>query len=91
MRTQDGKPLGEAVKDPRHVLDHIREGYYVPSMVIRAAETFGVSIHAKDVLRRIFSAAPSEIQDGVDWGNIARMQIHSSLKRYVRRAVGLAA
>jgi len=91
MQTQDGKPLGEAIKDHQHVLDHVREGYYVPSMVVRACETFGVSIHAKGVLGMIFNSAPSALADGIDWGNIARSQIHSSLKRYVRRAVGLAA
>lgn len=87
MRTNDGRPLGEAMRDNEHVLSHIQEGYHVPSLILAAAKTFGVSIHARDVLSRIWSG---RFTNG-DWGDIARHQLGNALKRYVRRQVGMAA
>ena len=39
MRNKDNHPLGDAIGDDSHLVEHIREGYYVPSMLINAIDT----------------------------------------------------
>lgn len=40
LRSQDGKTMGEAFNDPGHIREHIRERYYVPSLLLRAVEVW---------------------------------------------------
>jgi hypothetical protein len=41
MKTADGKPLGEAMRDTLHLSEHMRENYFVPSLVWSALEFNG--------------------------------------------------
>jgi hypothetical protein len=44
MVTVDEKqPLGEAIKDGGHIESHIKENYFVPSLLVNACKMFGVS------------------------------------------------
>lgn len=93
MRTVDGNiPLGEAIGNHAdHIHDHLREKYYVPSLVTRAIEIFPISIMAKNIFAYTWNP---EYQDKPIEGfiaDIARDQIGKSLKRYLYRQVGLAA
>ena len=36
-----GKPLGDATRDQDHLRDHMREGYFVPSLLVNAAKATG--------------------------------------------------
>lgn len=38
MTTQDGQSLGDATKNNEHILSHLEESYYVPSLLYRAYE-----------------------------------------------------
>lgn len=88
MRDSSGKTLGELGRDNAdHIEGHIKEKYYVPSMIFRASEVFGVSIAAKSVLFSIWdgSYTPNDWLDGV-----AKEQLQKSLARYVKRQLGFA-
>ena len=41
MITQDKKTLGDAIKDKDHLLNHLTEKYYVPSLMINALKDTG--------------------------------------------------
>jgi hypothetical protein len=81
-----GKTWGE-LGDNSHILGHFDEGYYVPSLLVRAVEVFPISPIAQDVLHKIWIGESAH-----DWsGGIARNQIRKSLYRYLKRQLGLAA
>jgi len=94
-----GVPVGEVFRDKDHVLNHIKENYFVPSLVVRAMEVIPVSIMAHDyVMSRMMIVSKHE---GVPeaWtdkemaerigGGIAERQVVSSLKRYCLRQLEL--
>ncbi len=69
--------------------EHVKERYYVPSMIVRATEVFRISMVAREVLGGLlgYCARPDE-----SWGkDIARHQLETALRRYVLRQVGMAA
>lgn len=47
MIDKNGKPIGEAMSDNEHLLMHIKEKYYVPSLLVRASNTVGTSQYYK--------------------------------------------
>lgn len=87
MRTEENKSLGEAIKDKDHILSHIEEKYYVPSLLMNAIELFPVSIAAKSLIGYYLKFHNEECKT---FDNIARIQIKSSLRRYLRRQLGMA-
>lgn len=90
MVTVEGRiPLGEAQKDTSHLDTHFKERYYVPSLLARAAEVFGVSMAAKDYMA---ARMTGDSQAAETWGGgICTRQLSSALRRYLYRQLGLAA
>lgn len=41
MITEDKKPLGEAINNTQHLIDHMNEGYFVPSLLVNAGRAAG--------------------------------------------------
>lgn len=41
LRTEDNKTLGDASENNDHLLQHIKDGYYVPSLVVNAIKEAG--------------------------------------------------
>jgi hypothetical protein len=86
MRTVDGnKPLGECTHDTSHILSHIEENYFVPSLLYRAFETMPHS--------QAMGWAFGKHWDG-QCGNIPDFvydQLKKSLSRYMLRQLGQAA
>jgi 3'-phosphoadenosine 5'-phosphosulfate sulfotransferase (PAPS reductase)/FAD synthetase len=80
-----GQPLGKVMKDKNHILSHIKEKYYVPSLAVNALEAFGASMAAKSTLWFYMGH-----ENANDWGEFALEQIEKSVKRYVYRELGLA-
>ena len=70
MRTIDGVPLGEHTGNTEHLLEHMREGYVVPSLVARAIELYG----APGWYSAAFGDNPSE------WG---RESVARFVRRYL--------
>lgn len=91
MRTQNKRTLGEVTGDD-HMRHHIQERYYVPSMIVRAADTFGASFYTRTVLGDLLGYT-KHFKDGNlgDMRDIARDDLSKVLRRYVLRQVGMAA
>lgn len=91
MKTQDGRTLGEASGDD-HMQHHIEESYYVPSMIVRAADMFGASFYTRTVLGDLLGYT-KHFKDGNlgDMRDIAQRDLSNVLQRYVLRQVGMAA
>lgn len=88
LRTNEGKTLGEASRDTKHLLSHFKEKYYVPSILYRAVETFPVSQAVKHELGCIWSNSSN---DSIPtWKDFARKDLKKVLVRYLKRQFGLA-
>jgi len=69
-----------------HLLSHMKEKYYVPSIVVNALEDCGASQAAQLHLAHCFGMG-----ERVEWAEgIASEQIKKSITRYLRRQLGLA-
>jgi hypothetical protein len=78
---------GKGITGNDHLLVHMKEKYYVPSLVMNAIEVFPVSIAAKSELGYLLGYH----DEHNDWGiNLIKFQIRSSLRRYLQRQLGLA-
>ena len=85
-----GRTLGELSNDQDHMRQHMKEKYYVPSMITRAAEVFGVSIMAKNYFAYAWN--PEHQGKATDWEkDLAKDQLGSALYRFVKRGLGIAA
>jgi len=69
-----------------HIISHIKEKYYVPSLLVKAIKDFPVSIAAQSVIAHFWSSG----QDCEFFYDIAKRQLESSLKRYCYRMTGTA-
>lgn len=96
--TDDGRSMGEVNKDPEHIRAHIRERYYVPSLLVRAVKRFTVSPVAMGWIEGLWYGEESgagAIARGIkggDWVNgIAVSQCQKALYRYLKAQLGFAA
>jgi hypothetical protein len=81
-------PLGELSRSD-HLESHIKEKYYVPSLLVNAITEVPVSSVAKGTLGEIWAGQrPAEGRGSMD--DIARDQLKASLKRYMYRQEGLS-
>ena len=86
LESQDGRSLGE-IAGNHHIKDHIKERYYVPSLVMQAIKRFPISQIGNVVLANAFGYS-NQLEN---WGRpIAQRQIASSLKRYLYEQLGIA-
>lgn len=83
--TESGKSIGECFKDQDHILSHISENYYVPSLLYNALETYQVSHVAMWVMTSFWY--PDSVDNPKDtietFQDIARDQIKKSLRKYI--------
>jgi hypothetical protein len=90
MKTENGeRPLG---RGGDHVRQHVREKYFVPSLLVAACESFPISMIAKNMFALAWN--PANVKDRENSGfivDIARRQMESSLVRYCKRAFKIAA
>jgi len=78
---------GKTVMGNDHLLSHIEEKYYVPSLLTRAVKIFPVSIIARSVIGNLW-CANKQIDDC--FKDIVFEQGKSSLKRYMLRELNIA-
>jgi hypothetical protein len=87
--TKTGKTMGELSGSPDHITGHMKELYYVPSLLIRAIELFPVSKVAQWTLAEVWNKpVPDDMSTIRKIGSIdtiAAQQLESSLRRYIRR------
>lgn len=91
-----GKGLGEASHDTDHILSHIEQKYYVPSLLNRAVKRFPVSQAANHCIAAMWSkevppeyATMSRIDIMGGFKDIAHEQLQKSLKRYINEQLGM--
>lgn len=87
------KPLGECFSDRDHILSHLKENYFVPSMLYRALE-LRASMAERDSVGRIWRALEAddtvtpEIANG--WGEFVWDGVRRTLARYLMGQLALA-
>ncbi len=82
-----GKTLGEATRGTDHLDGHLKEEYYVPSLLARAIKIFPVSWVAEECLASVWSDATLPPNDS--WNDIGWRQLEKSLRRYILRQYGI--
>lgn len=85
---ETGKPLGELTNDD-HIVSHIEEGYYVPSLLVNAIEAFPVGKLIQGMVGDLWNGA--SVADYGWLADIAKEQLTRSLRRYLYRQLGIAA
>ena len=93
MKTEDGKALGDALKDGEHILAHVEEKYYVPSLLVNAIERFPVSIAARKYISACWNREQPHAEEyrNSSWSKgICYQQISKSIYRYVLEKTGFA-
>ena len=84
MRTADGKSLGDATGDRSHLLLHVKERYYVPSLVHGIVDR--ISPVARGTVGYLFKLHPSAPGQ---WAmDIAREQVQKAMRRYLLQGCG---
>lgn len=86
--TVDGhEPMGDAFKSHDHIRLHIKEKYYVPSLLEHAvtAPDAPISIIAKSVIGEIWAGKPVE----GSWRGIVISQVEKSLRKYIKHRLGM--
>lgn len=92
MRTQDGQILGDAMHDRDHIAQHVKERYYVPSLLANACKAGGISQSAQDYLASFWdSTTPPSVAPRVRelYGNISVPQIRKALIKYLYHQMGV--
>jgi hypothetical protein len=85
------KETGKTVMGNDHLLQHMKEKYYVPSLLNRAVEIFPVSPLVGGLIGNWWYAKDKENRNIPDsWKDIVINQGKSSLKRYMLRELGIA-
>ena len=87
-----GRTLGEMSGDPAsHILSHIEDKYYVPSLLVRALEVMPASIAMKDQVGRVWARQAGHAEaEGGDWPEFIWGDLAKTLGRYVVRQLGQA-
>jgi len=86
MKTEDGRTLGD-VSSSDHMLNHLKEKYYVPSILANAVEEFGMSQVNKHTIGYWWKYHDSRLEA---WEDYTKKQVTKVLRRYIYRRVGLA-
>jgi len=86
----DPKTEETVVPPSDHILSHLKERYYVPSLLLRAIEAFPVSPAAESVVSTIWNGSYDPGDDPWFGGGVVSEQLEKSLRRYLLRACGFA-
>jgi hypothetical protein len=79
---------GKTVIAKDHVLSHIKDQYYVPSMLARMFDAGTMSLYVKDVICLIWNK--KAIFDDLTHPNMVKNQIAKSIEKFCMRELGLA-
>jgi hypothetical protein len=85
MENKEGESLGELTESD-HIQQHIKEKYYVPSLLVRAIENGGISIAAKSIVAHLWGQT-EDYWEGFE--DIAKEQLKRALKKYIRLQLGI--
>jgi len=84
---------GEISFQDDHMMMHMEESYFVPSILARAIELFPVSQAAKWYLGSFWDdSVDAQVRDSARRaGEMCKDQLHKALRRFVTRQLGMAA
>lgn len=84
------KPLGELSEDKDHLMSHLEENYFVPSILARAMETLPKSIAFEQTVHAVWAGKPEYrfFQPTDVW---FQSQVKKIVSRYMLRQLGQAA
>jgi len=88
FKDKDGKAWGDMGDKSGHILEHFKDKYYVPSLLMNAMEEFGVSQMDKHCVGYWLKYYNDRIESMEDW---AGKNIRKVLTRYLKRRLGMAA
>ncbi len=87
FKTEDGRSMGE-MSNSEHILSHFKEKYYVPALLFNAIERISISQAARSCVgywTRMHDQECGFFED------VGKRQVEKSLKRYLKRQLGMAA
>ena len=87
--TKTGKTMGEINGRGTHIASHIKERYYVPSLLATAMERRKVSKAAWWVLGAIWQPSPQSADTIRAFGAVAKREMVGALRRYIRQQMGM--
>lgn len=87
---EGGKPIGEAFKDLDHLELHMKERYYVPSLLVRASNTVATSRFYKQVLFSWMTNTNTNASFGSLNGLMMNRDIRTTLASYLQACFGLS-
>lgn len=92
FRSEDGKSMGDLKGfkpgQDNHILSHFKDKYYVPSLLTNALEEFGASMAANSAVGYWLKMHEERSKF---FEAVAHDQVEKSLKRYLKRRLGMAA
>lgn len=73
-----------------HILNHIKDQYYVPSMLARMFDAGTMCLYVKDVICLIWNKKAIFNNDYVTYPDMVKNQIAKSIEKFCMRELGLA-
>lgn len=89
MQTKDGQSLGDVSHDTEHLVSHIKENYFVGSLMVRAIEAKPVSLMAKAYLSDLWNNDENGLANS-SLGKSMQTQLYKALMRYLMQHLGFA-
>lgn len=85
-----GKTLGEATGDKDHILSHIKESYFVSSLLVRALETFDTAPVCQWALAEQWGEGekPDRRDTSPTWTEKVKGRLVKAVRRYCLRQLG---
>jgi hypothetical protein len=82
-----GKSLGDATGNCDHILSHIKEKYYVPSLLLNADKEPGapISVVVRSLIAEIWNGKPLV----GSWRGIVISQVTKTLRKYIKHKLGM--
>lgn len=81
---------GKPISNSDHLLSHINEKYYVPSLLVHAIKEFPISIIANSCIHSIWYGTEETKKEITWYESIAKEQIQKSITRYMYRQLEFA-
>lgn len=88
LKTESGKTMGQ-ISHSDHIKSHLKEGYFVPSLLVNAGERFGISPFVKNTVAGLWQGHSAEIGDW-EKRNAGRY-LQKAIYRYVKESLGFQA
>jgi len=89
MKDGDGATWGDLSDRKNHILSHMKEKYYVPSLLWNMTEEFGLSMACKHTIGHYMNM--HDHGPFLTGDNFLNQQIKKGLTRYIRRRLGMSA